>query len=165
MTTPTRSAAAFKKVVTVTLPSGLEADLRRPDPERILMENSGIMPASLTGELAATLNGKRLAPKAITVEELPQWYVYIDMMIRAALVWPKIVTDRAPDYEAGEIAQEDLEPQDRAYIYQWSMPQGVRDQLAAAAQFRAGAAQSDLAAGADGEAVQPATEPPAGTDG
>jgi hypothetical protein len=165
MTTEIRSAAAFKKVVTVTLPSGLQADLRRPDPERIIMQNSGIMPASLTGELAATLNGKRSAPKAITAEELPQWYTYIDMMIRAALVWPKIVIDRAPDYDAGEIAQEDLEPQDRAYIYQWAMPQGVRDQLAAAAQFRAGAAQSDLAAGANGEAVQPATEPPAGTDG
>jgi hypothetical protein len=164
MTTTPRSAAAFKKAQTVTLPSGLEVELRRPDAERIIMQNAGILPASLTGEMTSLLNGKRAPRTEITADELPQWYTYIDMMIRSALVWPKIVTDRLPNYEAGEIAQEDLEPIDRAFIYEWTMPQGVRDQLAAAARFRAKPAQPDLAAGPDGEALQPATESSAGTD-
>jgi hypothetical protein len=164
MTTTPRSAAAFKKAQTVTLPSGLEVELRRPDAERIIMQNAGILPASLTGEMTSLLNGKRAPRTEIAADELPQWSVYIDMMIRAALVWPKIVTDRLPDYEAGEIAQEDLEPQDRAFIYEWTMPQGVRDQLAAAARFRAKPTESDLVTRPDGEPLRAATEQPAGAD-
>lgn len=101
------------------------------------MENAGKLPQPLVQQLVGELNGKPVKGKVqVTVEDLPRWYNYIDMMVRAALVWPKIVTDREPDYEAGEIAQGDLDPVDRAWIYQWAMPQEVRDQLAAVAQFR-----------------------------
>lgn len=158
MTTPIRSAAAFKRIETHTLPSGLEADLRRPDAERIVMENAGKLPQPLVARIVAQLNGKPIKDAVeISAKDLPQWYTYIDMMVRAALVWPKIVTERAPDYDAGEIAQDDLDPLDRAWIYQWAMPQGVREQIAAAAAFRQQQTKP-VPAGPDGEEVRQEAE-------
>lgn len=154
MITQPRSAAAFKRAETHKLPSGLEADLRRPDAERIVMENAGKLPQPLVQRIVSQLNGKPMAGNVeVTAKDLPQWYAYIDLMVRAALVWPKIVTEREPDYEAGEIAQGDLDPVDRAWIYQWAMPQGVREQIAAAATFRQQQSPEPVPAGPDGAAL------------
>jgi hypothetical protein len=45
-----------------------------------------------------------------------------DMIVAAAFVWP-LVVDKNPQYAAGEIVIEDLQPEDRAWVFQWALPQ------------------------------------------
>lgn len=131
----TKSAAAFKRTEEVQLPSGLTVEVRKPDISRLVMESKdGSVPAFLQQQVVAGLAGK-----AETVddwdpskEDLATMSRFMDMVVRAALVWPVIV-DGNPDYDAGQISLHDLEQADRTFLFGWAMP----DSNAAAGRFRA----------------------------
>jgi len=121
-----KSAAAFKRAETVTLPkSGLEVELCKPNVARIMMkkENLAHLPASLQNQLQQSINGKTtdLGAATLGIEDLPGFADFMDMIVRGAFVWPEVV-DSHPDYDAGQIALTDLEPEDFQYVYNWAMP-------------------------------------------
>lgn len=130
-----RDASAFRKTEIVTLPnSGVEVELRKPDIPRLVMESAeGDIPEYLTATvLAGFRSGKQTQIDfEPTAADLPRLNRLLDIVVRAALVWPRIVTSD-PDYEAGQILITDLDTNDRMFIFQWSMPEAGQ----AAQRFR-----------------------------
>lgn len=144
-----------------TLPvRGMEVTLRRPDIAALIMEHpDGDVPSALTAQLLDSLkppkrgrNGKNGAEQGwdIGAEDLPSVSRFINLLVRAALVSPRIADE--PDYEDDEIALEDLIAEEKTYIFQFAFPQAR--QVAAAATF-----PEEQVAGvdavADGEGIQP----------
>lgn len=130
-----KSAAAFKRSEELTLPSGLVVEVRRPDIARLVMESKdGSVPAFLTQQVVAGLSGKVQNTKAWdpSTEDLSTMSRFMDMVVKAALVWPVIVQGE-PDYDAGQISIADLGQDDRSFLFGWAMP----NENAAAARFRA----------------------------
>jgi hypothetical protein len=129
-----RSAAHFRRTEMLTLDSGLEVEVRKPNVERLVMENAetGNVPEALVGQVLRQFDPEADAsPYKPSASDLPPMMRFIDLVIRAALVWPKIV-DGEPDYEAGEINMADLGKSDRDEIFAWAMPEAA----AAANSFR-----------------------------
>jgi len=120
-----RSAAAFRRSVeTVTLPSGKEVDLVRPDVSALIMANvdSGDVPKPLVDQMLMSISNQRPVAAQIDLEaaHLPGMYRFMRIIARAALVWPRVVDDEiAPDYEAGEIHLGDLDTSDLTFITNW----------------------------------------------
>lgn len=130
-----KSAAAFRRTEEIQLPSGLSVEVRRPDISRLVMESKdGSVPAFLQQQVIAGLQGKAETVEAWdpSKEDLSTMSRFMDMVVRAALVWPVIV-EGEPDYDAGQISINDLEQADRTFLFGWAMP----DSNAAAGRFRA----------------------------
>lgn len=129
-----KSAAAFRRSEELKLPSGLVVEVRKPDITRLVMESpDGNVPSFVVGQVIAQLSGKGGGTEEWqpTADDLPVLSRFMDMVVKAALVWPVIVVGE-PDYEAGQINIQDLDEQDRAVLFGWGLP----GQAAAVARFR-----------------------------
>ena len=115
----------------VTMPSGNVARLQKVSLEHIAA--TGSLPDSLSGliseVIAATTAGRDInAPdwekewreKATQELNFAEMVRLIDRVVPLVFLEPKVVaTD--PDYEAGQIALEDLEYPDRQFAFVWAM--------------------------------------------
>lgn len=122
-----KSAAAFMRSEELTLPSGLTVEVRRPDTGRLVMESeTGVIPTFLVNQVIGRLVGKAINETTEwipTQDDLPGLNRFMDMVVKAALVWPVIVTSN-PDYEAGQIVMSDLSEEDRSTLFVWGLPGG-----------------------------------------
>lgn len=128
------------------LPSGNEADCKKPDIMGLLVHNEGIIPDFLTGQLAGRLTGKSNEPTTQGTETTgssasannplsdPKLGAFMNMIVSAALVNPRIVTEN-PDYdsEQARILIEDVLFEDKLVIFNWAMP---AEEFAAVMSFR-----------------------------
>jgi len=132
-----RSAAAFKRTTKLTLSSGLEVEVRKPDISTLVLKNqgSGSVPTPITNMVVASIAGVEPQPLEFASEDLPALASFISLTVRAALVWPVIV-DENPDYEAGEILLDDLTMAEKMDIQHFAMPEAAVQQ--GAESFRAG---------------------------
>ena len=150
-----KSAAAFKRVETLTLPSGVEVEARKPDLERLVMEaDENTVPQFLTQQVASSLGA--VSTFKATEPDNPQVGLnklsrFMDVIVRASIVWPEIVNEN-PDYEAGQILITDLTSADRQFIFTWGMP--AQQQTAATFPEKS---SRRVAARSDVPALQPAT--------
>lgn len=134
-----RSAAHFRRTETLVLNSGLEVEVQRPNISTLVMENSdtGNIPEPLVAQVTEGLTeakaGKKKTPSGWTPSrtDLPAIAKYMALIIRAALVWPKVV-EQNPDYDAGEILLSDLHQTEQEQIFSWAQPEAA----AAAQRFR-----------------------------
>lgn len=150
-----KSAAAFKRTETLTLPSGLEIEAKKPDIERLVMESDDkTVPQFLTSQVANSLGTvgtfTKTEPEAEQVA-LNKLSRFMDVIVRASVVWPEIV-DSNPDYENGQILITDLVSGDRQFIFTWGMPQ----QQQAVATFPK-KQRGRVATGSNVSALQPTT--------
>jgi hypothetical protein len=150
-----KSAAAFRKTEIQTLPSGAEVELRKPDIPRLVMESeTGEIPEYLTASVLANFKkgGQVVVDFEMTAADLPRMSKFLDTVVRAALVWPRVVASE-PDYDAGEILITDIDTNDRMFIFQWAMPEAGQ----AAQRFRP-EQNGHVAAAQPVEVVSAATE-------
>lgn len=155
------SAHEFKRTETLTLPSGKTVEARKPNIKRLVLHSpKGEVPEFLTQIVLSGLNGKPVNPlegidsmsdddKLKTLAGLDD---FTELIVRTSLVSPRVVKDN-PDYDAGEIAFDDLTDEDAAFIATWGMPKDAQ----AAEAFREGQT-SGVALTSDVPTVQPATE-------
>lgn len=122
-----KSAATFKRTSTLTLSTGQEVEVRKPDIARLVMKHQGTanVPQPLTNMVLASLDSKPTPALTFTAADLPSLAAFTELVIKAALVWPCVV-DADPDYEAGEILLDDLTPAERAEIQAWAMPEAAQ---------------------------------------
>lgn len=124
----TKSAAAFRRVEEIPLPSGLSVQVRRPDVARLVMESeTGTVPTFLVNQVISRLVGKPVGENEEWIpkpEDLQGVNRFIDLVVRASLVWP--VLSENPDYEAGQIHISDLMEDDRNTIFLWALPGGAQ---------------------------------------
>lgn len=110
-----RSAGEIK-----TLPSGATIRIRRPS--LFALARSGHVPNPLAVEVVKWFAVDAPDKEPTDVEKIAQYRenaaVYVNIAA-ASVVQPKIVADRAPDYDAGEIAPEDLSTADLIWIYNY----------------------------------------------
>ena len=109
-----RSAGEIK-----TLPSGATIRIRRPS--LFALSRSGHVPNPLAIEVIKWFAVD--APDSTSPEDTAKQYrenaaAYVGVAA-ASVTAPKIVTDKAPDYDKGEIAPEDLSTADLIWIYQF----------------------------------------------
>lgn len=155
-----KSAAAFKRSVSLTLPSGLEVEVRKPNVKKLVLHSKkGEVPEFLTNLVLGGMNGTITNPQQLmeglsdekkleAVDAVTQFGV---ILLKSMLVWP-VISDN-PDYENGEIALEDLDEADQDFLTAWGMPKDAQ----AAEDFHKEQA-SGVALTSDVPTVQPATE-------
>lgn len=120
-----KSAKQFKRSHELVLPSGQRVLAQKPNVRRMVMESDRAeVPEFLTQRVLASLNGviDESIPNFADETNLPELSKFIDFMVRAVLVWPRIVKSD-PDYDAGEILITDLSDEDREYLQVWAMPE------------------------------------------
>lgn len=151
-----------------TLPGrGMTVLLRRPDISALIMANAeGDVPAALTQQLLDSLkpgskrkNGKQPEGWDIGAEDLPQVNRFMNLIIRATLISPRI--RETPNYDEDEIEIGDLIDAERQYIFSYGFQQAR--EVAAAAQFPGGQV-AGVDAVADGAGVPDEAEPSAGSE-
>lgn len=119
-----KSAAAFRTTHELVLPSEKKVEVRKLNLQRLIMANAhtGAVPTPLVEQALAMFNKDIEAkPWKPTKEDLSSMASFMDLIVRASLVWPVIADN--PNYEAGEIAISDLDGADYEYIATWAMPQ------------------------------------------
>lgn len=134
----------------VTLPSGNVAEIRVVGMiSLILSDESGDVPDLITAQLIAQLSGKP-AQSQIVVDksELPRMGGFIKRIAVASMVNPRIAEN--PDYDAGEIAYDDLSDEDKMFLLNLAMP---TKEMATAERFRKGQA-AVVEPGANGAEVR-----------
>jgi hypothetical protein len=109
-----RSAGEIK-----VLPSGASIRIRRPS--LFALSRSGHVPNPLAVEVIKWFAID--APDSASPEDVTKQYrenaaAYVGVA-QASVTEPRIVTDKAPDYDKGEIAPEDLSTADLIWIYQY----------------------------------------------
>jgi hypothetical protein len=123
-------ARAWGAVHTYQLPSGNVARLKRPAVLALAAKGHNPVSQAVMLELY-----DRKAQPATDVEKLAQITAnsqkYLEVLA-LAFVEPKLVIDRDPDYDAGEIGPHDLDDGDLLWIY-WTFIEGVAAHFA---QFR-----------------------------
>jgi hypothetical protein len=123
-TTAKRSAAAFRKTEVVTLPSGLEVEARKPDVLRLIVETPDenvptyLIEKFSAGQTAGVEEADTMPP-VMNKDELRKMSLFMDIVVKAAIVWPVIVDH--PQAE-DEIAISDLDMADRQHVFMWAMP-------------------------------------------
>lgn len=155
-----KSAAAFKRRVSLTLPSGLEVEVRKVSPKNLILNSpKGTIPEFLTEIVLSGMEGNSVSPAQL-MENMPPdkkleaaaaLNVFGVMILKSMLVWP-VISD-TPDYENGEIALDDLDDADQEFLTVWGMPKDAQ----AAETFHEGQTSS-VALTSDVPTVQPATE-------
>lgn len=118
-----KSAAEFRTSTELRLPSGRVVEVRKPNLMRLIMANAhtGTVPTPLVDQALAQFN-KDIQPKPWepSKDDLAATTSFMDLIVRATLHWPRIADN--PNYEAGEIAIDDLDGADYQYIVMWAMP-------------------------------------------
>jgi hypothetical protein len=98
--------------------SGNIAELRRPS--LIALAAAGAVPNPLSQDvlryLAQRDNGKLISPEQQIAEYKRNAKAFIEIAARC-FVQPRLITDRQPDYEAGEIGPEDLADSDYTFLF------------------------------------------------
>lgn len=128
----------------MTLSSGLEVELRKPDLQKLaLTAKDGEIPSFLRQQVIDALNGhgktaEQLQAEAqsslqITIDNAHEYMGFFGLLARAALSWPVIKDNPSEaDYDNGFIALDDLSLVDQMTIATWAMPQEAQ----AAKSFR-----------------------------
>lgn len=134
-TTPTPEAAptparAWSQAQLYRLPGcGHVARLRRPSPTALIARAGDMPNPVLSRDLLATLASDEvpsdLDEQIAAFRRNARVYVEIAAL---AFVEPQLVLDREPDYEAGEIAPEDLTDVDYVWLY-YSLCQGGHEKV------------------------------------
>lgn len=128
-----KSAKAFRKVETLTLSSGEEVQVRKPDLAKLTLNaKDGEIPSFLRQQVLDGLNGVTRSPEdiaaaqanvQITLDNAPEYASLFALVTRAALVWPVIKDNPTEaDYDNGFIALDDLSLVDQLAITTWAMP-------------------------------------------
>lgn len=126
-----------KPVEPVTLPSGKVAAVKAIDLAAfILSGNAGTVPDMLLRQISDELSGKPVhdTMTAITPDDLPGFGAFINTVVLACVVEPRVVVGEA-EYAAGQISIDDIDMADRMFIFQRAMP---GEELAIASRFPAG---------------------------
>lgn len=121
-------AKQWRKIYTdVPLPSGNQADLRKPDFVALLMTSeNGEIPTSLRSMVIESLRsgGKTKTKWQISEDELPALYTMVKTICKAAFVRPRIV--ETPNYDNDEISMDDIDiATDGMWVFNWGMPSEV----------------------------------------
>ena len=96
----------------IELPSGLVVKVKRPSVPHMI--KAGRLPASL----AAAQFRMQTSNSEASDKDIERLYQLQLKIVELTLIEPK-VTSQNPDYEAGEISIEDIEPTDCDAIYAW----------------------------------------------
>ncbi len=124
------------KTEQVKLSSGNEPVLREVDPAALIMANmdSDAIPEWLAHQVIEELTNpkKKRGTGRVTLDRktMPVYAKFIEMVVRAAMVSPRIVAE--PNYDNDEIAIYDIKMGDRMEIFGWAMP---GEEFAAAEKF------------------------------
>lgn len=112
------SAQAFRKKKldydegeVISLPSGLVVKVKRPSVPHMI--KAGRLPASL----AAAQFRMQTSQNEASDKDVERIYQLQLKIVELALIEPKVA--QAPDYDAGEISIDDIEPTDCDAIYAW----------------------------------------------
>lgn len=100
------------------LPSGVSVRIRRPS--LFALARSGHIPNPLAEEVVkwfAITDDKKPENEAAAIRQYQENAAVYVNIAAASVTEPKIIADRAPDYDAGEIAPEDLSTADLLVIY------------------------------------------------
>ncbi len=112
-----------RRVVTITCPSGVECDVRRPGPE-IGLKGGKMMRVlhKLVGPEGKPLPFSEVLTRieALSDEELASLMIFAREVVMAAVVRPKLVARPSPGIE-DEIGPDDIELQDFWHIFNWAM--------------------------------------------
>lgn len=124
-------ASEWRKRATdiLTLPSGLVMEARRPDVAALILNTSdGSIPTGMRNMVARQLSGAnngRGAWQPEDINDLAGVVAFKNMVVKTCFVAPVIVEGREPDYDAGEIAFDDVNQTDREFIFDWASPPEV----------------------------------------
>jgi len=128
----------YGKTITEKMPSGMEVTFRGVD--ILSLVAAGHIPSRIIG-IVSSLEGAKTLP----AEAMGEYVGILDAYCCAAMVSP-VVT---PDGKNGSLKAQDVPMQDKLYLFQRILADGVTDK---AASFRQGP-DSDAAAGSAGDAV------------
>lgn len=116
-----------RRVVTITCPSGVECDVRRPGPEfgleagRLMRVLRRVFPQGQGEEVQ--LEQTMLAFEKLSDEEMAQFLVFARKVVIGTMVRPRLVAKPSPGIE-DEIGPDDLPWTDFLYILNWAMSGG-----------------------------------------
>lgn len=108
----------------IQLPSGLEAEVQRPNATSMILE-SGDVPEFLAQRVLTQMfspdqNGAAPGIVRVGTKDLASIGKLINQVVIASLVSPRIV-DGDPDYAKDEISLADVRDTDKSFIFQWAM--------------------------------------------
>lgn len=119
-------AKEWRNLHDVTLPSGHKVRLKRPDLFRLILKaKDGKVPNGLRSWALNKIMGKE-SNGTWEPKDAVDVIGYVDMMdymCEVCFVDPPIV--EKPNYANGEISIEDIDAQDREYVFKWAAPPGV----------------------------------------
>jgi len=119
----------------VRLPSGLVAELQRPSTVDTILTDGNLPDGLAQVMLDAFVTGGNTQWK-VSAQDLPAVADLVNTLCRAAFVNPRIAPEgTAPNYDAGEIALDDVLDIDRLFILSWATNAG--GQAPAASRFPA----------------------------
>lgn len=126
-------ALAWKpEVIELQLSKG-PARMIVPDvPSLVVSAEGGQVPNGLRELLISQMKGDKKADWEPGPDDLPGIVAFMEIVARAAIIWPLIVSDGVePDYEQGQIKYKDFSIEDKMEIFQRAVP----DEMASAAKF------------------------------
>lgn len=104
----------------VTLPSGTVVRVRRPS--LFALARTGSIPNPLAAAVVRFFAVTDETPTTSEQDQIKNYQANADAytgIAAATVTEPRIIVDRAPDYDAGEIAPEDLSTADLIWIYRF----------------------------------------------
>ena len=108
----------------VRLPSGVVAELQRPSTVDTILTD-GNLPDGLAQVMLDAFVTQGNAQWKVSAKDLPAVADLVNTLCRAAFVNPRIAPEgAAPDYDAGEIALDDVQDIDRMFILSWATHAG-----------------------------------------
>lgn len=116
-----------RKTQITRLPSGVVAELRKPDILSLMLREGHSLPKALTQQFLSGLSGGKqngqtnnfadsLADDPKSLEAIAN---LMDILCRAAFANPCIVDN--PNYDAGQISIDDVEATDKMWVMTWAM--------------------------------------------
>lgn len=133
MTTPKKASSArdflARRQIFIELPSGLVAEVRRPSILALVEQApDGVVPPAFKNSLRDQMVGRKSLPKAVESISLDVMERFMNHLAASAFVSPRIVPEgQTPDYDANEIAINDLDPVDVQFVYLWVVQQVGRE--------------------------------------
>lgn len=155
-----KSARAFKRTEQLTLTNGEMVEVRKPDLQKLALNaKDGEIPSFLRSQIINALNGiaapvdEKQVDLQINIDNAHEYVAFLEMVTRAALVWPVIKVDPTDaDYDNGFIAIGDLTLADLLQVATWAMPKESQ----AVSSFR-GEQSAIMETASDLQGIQPAT--------
>ncbi|MBL8162455.1 MAG: hypothetical protein JNJ61_10755 [Anaerolineae bacterium] len=132
------TASSFKRSSELVLSSGQTVMVRKVNMARIVLSApKGTLPDAITAQVVRGLTkGQNGTPEQAALQfnedELPELASFMDMIVRAAVVLPRIVESNPGD---DEITLNDLTQDEHLEIFSWATG-GAGEELKAAESFR-----------------------------